>query len=185
LLRNQHALLDYIEFRSSSKGIQLLLDELKTIRERVVSSGEIDENMYSRLSIDFGEQAESVADRCRAVARPNPSRSVFPPYELEEPGEPVRLSPSQKAQLTAILDGEKRKLEASKLEIIKREDRRLESYQATLNLPSNDALAKILRYETTIERQMYRAIDQLERLQRLRGGQIVPPPINVNVSSEN
>ena len=54
------------------------------------------------------------------------------------------------------------------------------------NLPSDkEAVANILRYETTIDRQLYRAIHELERLQRRRLGDAVPPPINVHVSNEN
>ena len=49
-------------------------------------------------------------------------------------------------------------------------------------LPSAATLDKILRYETTLERQLYRAMDQLERLQRRRQGEDVPPPVNMEVS---
>jgi hypothetical protein len=35
---------------------------------------------------------------------------------------------------------------------------------------------KLLRYETHLDRQLYRAIDQLELLQRQRRGETVPPP---------
>ena len=51
------------------------------------------------------------------------------------------------------------------------------------SLPSKEAVDKILRYETAIERQLYRAIHELERVQRRRQGEFVPPPINVDVSS--
>jgi hypothetical protein len=37
-------------------------------------------------------------------------------------------------------------------------------------IPNRDALEKILRYETTIERSLDRALDRLERLQRRRLG---------------
>jgi hypothetical protein len=40
---------------------------------------------------------------------------------------------------------------------------------------------KLLRYEAHLDRQLYRAMDQLERLQRQRKGENVPPPINVNL----
>jgi len=46
-------------------------------------------------------------------------------------------------------------------------------------LPSSEALDKILRYETTLERQLYRALNQLERLQRTRLGEVIPPPISI------
>ncbi len=41
-------------------------------------------------------------------------------------------------------------------------------------LPAGPAVERILRYETTSERQLY-AMDQLERLQRQRKGEVVPP----------
>lgn len=38
------------------------------------------------------------------------------------------------------------------------------------------------RYETAIENKLYRAINQLERLQRIRRGEFVPPPKTLDVS---
>ena len=49
-------------------------------------------------------------------------------------------------------------------------------------IPSGDALDKILRYETTIERQLGRTVDRLERLQRHRKGEIIPPPVSVHLT---
>jgi len=40
---------------------------------------------------------------------------------------------------------------------------------------------RLLRYEGAIERQLYKALNQLERLQRLRAGDRVPPPLEVDV----
>lgn len=40
---------------------------------------------------------------------------------------------------------------------------------------------RILRYQTTIDRQLYQAMNQLERLQRLRKGDHVPAPLNLQV----
>jgi hypothetical protein len=37
------------------------------------------------------------------------------------------------------------------------------------------------RYEGHLDRQRYRAMDQLERLQRQRRGENVPPPLNINL----
>lgn len=42
----------------------------------------------------------------------------------------------------------------------------------------------LLRYETTIQRQLSYAINQLERLQRARKGEHVPAPVSVQVSSD-
>jgi hypothetical protein len=37
------------------------------------------------------------------------------------------------------------------------------------------------RYEATLDRGVYRALHELERLQRLRAGEAVPPPLAVDV----
>ena len=42
-------------------------------------------------------------------------------------------------------------------------------------LPGQKIVDKLLRYETSLQRQMYQAMNQLERLQRLRKGEVVPP----------
>lgn len=42
----------------------------------------------------------------------------------------------------------------------------------------------LLRYETANERQLYRALDQLERLQRQRAGDYVPPPVKLGVATD-
>src|ERR1051326_540875 len=54
--------------------------------------------------------------------------------------------------------------------------------QAAEVLPSPAVLDKILRYEGTVERQLYRAMNQLERLQRRRNGETIPPPFTMDVS---
>ena len=64
----------------------------------------------------------------------------------------------------------------------KREAAEEEARQAAAVLPSPEVLDKILRYETKLERQMYRAMSQLERLQRMRQGEAVPPPMTLEVS---
>ena len=49
-----------------------------------------------------------------------------------------------------------------------------------------DALSKLSRYETTLERALYRALHELERRQAARAGQSVLAPVvvDVDVSSQ-
>lgn len=49
------------------------------------------------------------------------------------------------------------------------------------SIPEDQELNRLLKYEGSIERQFYKAIDQLERLQRLREGDAVQAPINVSL----
>ena len=54
--------------------------------------------------------------------------------------------------------------------------------EAAAVLPSGEVLDKILRYETKLERQMYRAMAQLERVQRMRKGEMIAAPLSVEIS---
>ena len=64
----------------------------------------------------------------------------------------------------------------------KREAAEEEARQAAAVLPAPEVLDKILRYETKLERQMYRAMSQLERVQRIRCGEALPLPLTMEVS---
>jgi hypothetical protein len=59
----------------------------------------------------------------------------------------------------------------TKLEVLKR------------NVPEPARLDRLLRYEASLERSFDRTLTQLERLQRVRKGQYVPPPIRLEVST--
>jgi len=51
------------------------------------------------------------------------------------------------------------------------------------NMKSGPSLEVLLRYESNLERAFDRTLNQLERLQRIRSGDVVPPPLNVNIST--
>jgi hypothetical protein len=45
-------------------------------------------------------------------------------------------------------------------------------------IPNSEALDRLLRYETTIERSLTRSLDRLERLQRRRSEERTPQELN-------
>ena len=47
-----------------------------------------------------------------------------------------------------------------------------------------DGMQNVMRYETTIERRMYKAIHELERIQDIRKGKNVPPRLSVDVDMD-
>ena len=59
---------------------------------------------------------------------------------------------------------------------------RLQRIQKINSLPPKSEMDNLLRYETAIERQMYQAIRELERLQRLRAGDHVPAPMQLEIN---
>jgi hypothetical protein len=46
------------------------------------------------------------------------------------------------------------------------------------------SIDKVLRYQTTINRQLFQAINQLERWQRLRRSEEVPSPVSLQLSGD-
>jgi len=64
-----------------------------------------------------------------------------------------------------------------------REDAEERARQSAAVLPSAEVLEKILRYETALERQLFRAMNQLERLQRRRLGENIPAPLTMDISA--
>ncbi len=56
-------------------------------------------------------------------------------------------------------------------------------YTVTASLvPHQAVLDRLLRYEASLDRSFDRTLNQLERLQRMRLGQAVPPPVKVELS---
>jgi hypothetical protein len=74
------------------------------------------------------------------------------------------------------IDHERGVLEKVKRQVQAKEEFEREAKIATLNLPSDKASERIIRYETTIERRMHRAMEQLGRLQRERKREPTLPP---------
>jgi hypothetical protein len=51
-----------------------------------------------------------------------------------------------------------------------------------LSVPSAPVLERLIRYEVMLERSFDRTLGQLDRLQRMRLGHPVPPPVKLEVS---
>jgi hypothetical protein len=68
---------------------------------------------------------------------------------------------------------------------LEHEDLQGDAEARSFSLPPADATDKLLRYEAHLNRQLYRAMDQLERLQRQRRGEKEPPPLNINLGKKS
>jgi hypothetical protein len=96
--------------------------------------------------------------------------------------EPEALRIRHKEEVMKYLDQKIRDMEFWMNRHEEREDAEEEARQAAAVLPSLEVLDKIMRYETVLERQLFRAINQLERLQRRRRGENIPAPLTMEVS---
>jgi hypothetical protein len=110
-------------------------------------------------------------------------------YDLDSDGEPtpaaVQGEPDKKEAAREHLELTLEDLDRQERKLHKQERTGLEIARQRLSIPKGRKLERIQRYETAIKRDMYRAIDQLERLQRRRRGEPPPPTVNVNVSKDD
>jgi hypothetical protein len=92
---------------------------------------------------------------------------------------------AQKTLAIALLDKRLDLLEFLLRSVKQNRSLEFDAHFKSLALPDERASDRILRYETHLDRQLYRAMDQLERLQRRRKGENVPPPLNFNLGGHS
>jgi len=69
--------------------------------------------------------------------------------------------------------------------IEKRQQMSISSQTLCLNVPPKEIMDKFIRYESSILRQFYKAMNELERIQRQRKGEFVSLPINIELGVDN
>jgi hypothetical protein len=102
----------------------------------------------------------------------------------DRPSDKVVDQQTEKKRIAAaivFLDNRLEEIRTLQANAIKRESLAGDAEARSFGLPPADVTDKLLRYESHLDRQLYRAMDQLERLQRLRRGEHVPPPLNINL----
>ncbi|MHB8617596.1 MAG: hypothetical protein ACYC93_16185 [Candidatus Acidiferrales bacterium] len=104
------------------------------------------------------------------------------PQEEREGGGFATPEESQQGFIRAI------DAEISRLKLYEKQRAAFEASRAKLeavrqNVPDSPTLDRLLRYEASLERSFDRTLKQLERAQRMRLGLVVPPSVDVNISS--
>jgi len=99
--------------------------------------------------------------------------------ELKEGGGLTRRQ--AKRALLKEAKKEIKKLVRLEKKVKKEQDERLAYEAGTHMIPM--ASDRLMRYETMLSRGIRRAMNQLERLQRLRRGERIPPPVDVDFSA--
>ena len=157
----------------SAVGNAILREWLGEVRDAVEAEGTLTEAAVQKLAAHFGGKPNSLVDKLEAFRR-----------KLETDADPpdAAVRERQKTATLAFLDQKIGGFRFWQERCRDEEEHEEEARQAAAVLPSGEVLDKILRYETKLERQMYRAMAQLERVQRMRGGEAIPAPLSVEVS---
>jgi hypothetical protein len=170
------------QLEHTSPGLQYLIEILDMVTRDVQDEGYLCERAKQRLLKNFGGEEYGLAYWCLVIDH---MATAGPALATQEPSIYEGLpTPAQcKVIILEMLQEERKKLGFLKEILSQNESLALEAQLGSFALPSREAVEKILRYETAIERQLYRAMAQLERLQRQRQGEPVPPPITGDLSS--
>jgi hypothetical protein len=159
--------------KNSTLGCEVIEQWLRDLRAAVEREGEL---TAAAIKASCGGRSNSLTRDLEGLR----TRLQQNPEGLEE----AALRARQKEQALAYLDEKLTVLAWQKEDCENRERTAEQARQAAAVLPSLEVLDKILRYETKLERQMFRALAQLERLQRMRRGEAIPAPLTVEVSEK-
>jgi len=166
-------------------GIQQMLRLMEAFRRDIEQQGVFSENMKKELLRVFGTEDGGFGQELffyNWLAGEEGQGSLT----TDDKNEEQRPDPAKCREIILDLVAEKAGSLKNALDVMQENEAfKTQSNMAKLSLPGVGAADRILRYETAIERQMYRAMNQLERLQRQRQGESVTPPINVELSYDN
>ena len=163
-----------VRMQDTLHGVRYLTHILKRLDKEVQSAGELTEQALKEVVAALGDKPNvwtTKLARLRAMLTANP-----------EGLQANALKATHLEKVRAFISDEMVICRFQESSLDAREEVREEASQSAAVLPSAETLDKILRYETTLERQMYRAMHQLERLQRLRNGETVPPPMMMELT---
>lgn len=178
--RGPNPVLQWIQWETAGDPIWAMEDSpagncvieswVKTLRARVEREGELSGEALQQLGHKPNSLKRGV-EEFRLKLHENPEG-------LDAP----TLRSKNKERVLKFLD-DKLIVIGRKMEECEQRERQANwAKQSAAVLPSAAVLDKILRYETKLERQIHRAMLQLERLQRRRQGEHVPAPYNAEVS---
>lgn len=163
-----------LECQQALKNWQYDLDKLSQLFEKEASLEEIytDDEIWDGLSETYSYLLIGATDYSPRGIKDALTRKGFTNMQIWQ----LLIESCQK-------QFDRAKTMIPKLQKDKTQNRlRLSALKQRGSLPPKSEMDNLLRYETAIERQLYKAISQLERCQRQRIGDYVPPPAQVDLN---
>jgi hypothetical protein len=161
------------DYRRSIEGIEFVIECIKQLRTEIEAAGQVTEQKLKELGLYPGGPNdivlklsalfESLKSNCKNLS-------------------PEKLRAQHLKETLAYLDSQISDFE--KLISVRQHQIDVEDSmrRSVAMLPSGEFLEKIVRYESALQRQLNRSMNQLERLQRRRLGEHVPAPVAMDVS---
>ena len=153
------------------------LELLTKLREKVEAEG-----------LSQSKEAESIFEKIYGPSdqehlRETPHKEYAAWRSIAEGKQKGSAAEDSKKQALRAIASEIERLTQYKEKQLKIEIKRMEIEKLRQSVPDTPGLDRLMRYEASLERAFDRTLSQLERAQRLRKGQVVPPPIKLELSS--
>jgi len=162
--------------REHHSSLAYLSALLQAAKSEITSDGHISEKIAKKIYFAFGLWDYLFALTCLHAGPPESKKEDLP---FEKDGD--KQIETKEADIVAFIEHQLEKISTFKEYALYRENLTVDAEARSFSLPPVEATDKLLRYEAHLDRQLYRAMDQLERLQRQRRGENVPPPVNINL----
>jgi hypothetical protein len=171
-LRNQG---DREHLYESSAGVRYLIRILQKVHDELISTGFI-APVLAQECIKFFP-GHDLSKKCPEFVSDRSPTATGPGVDGE-------VLDGQRVDFLEELDYEVLRLKSHLESVESRETLQDERHMAVSGVPSREAIDLICRYETTVERQLFRTLAELERLQRRRKGDQVPVPMGADLAGE-
>ena len=162
------------DVRADHSGLEYLSGLLRTAKSEIETKGHIPERLQDKISGAFSSWDYMFAFLCLQACSSEDKAEGSSSENVED-------KKSDNSLLLALIDRRLAKIGLLQEHAYQHERLARDTEVRRLSLPPADATDKLLRYESHLDRQLYRAMDELERLQRQRRGENVLPPLNVNL----
>jgi hypothetical protein len=162
--------------RAHHSGLAYLRALLEKAKAEMASDGYLSENTRAAIFCEFGFWDYLFALQCSHAGPPAANAENRPSEAVDDKEDEKKC-----AAVVASIEHQLEWISTLKGYALERQELTGDAEARAFSLPPGDATDKLLRYESHLDRQLYRAMDQLERLQRQRRGENVPPPVNINL----
>jgi hypothetical protein len=152
-------------------GLYFLTELLEEAKSEIAQDGYLSSEIRTKILHAFEYWDYYFAENCMRCCPPEESEEVVDEQAFKKYADRLVADIDERLEIISRLKGY----------ATKREELALDADARSFSLPPADATDKLLRYEAHLDRQLYRAMDQLERLQRQRRGENVPPPLNIDL----
>jgi hypothetical protein len=171
---------DQSNLRVHRSGLEYLSALLKKAKSEIASDGYMSEMIRKKILLAFCFWDGLFALACRYAGPPEAKVEDRPSEKVVD-----KQTEQKHVDIVDLIDYKLETISAYQEYVLEREKLAADAEARSFSLPPADATDKLLRYEAHLDRQLYRAMDQLERLQRQRRGENVPPPLNVNLGKRS